>query len=376
MRKNRFGQMNGKAAGSVLRCAFAIAAAAVFLLIAAASLSVLSGQAKAADGKSAEPTVTPTQAVYGPEYFPIDQDHESKRTDAFGNEILLDGAACAKGILTFRPGGNRSPEVTKGEMEKIIGWPDYDAETGEGALSLGTNGQIVLDFDAIIRDSSGVFLYVFTTGATSDQMSIALSQDGNKWYEMEFKNREFTGVDNYVNIPSTVKPRYVRIRDNGKAKDGVAIDSVVIFAPESLKPDEKAGTEAKSWYEKFGLQKKAAYVICVTVASFFGVLIILLALRRYNIHRKRQEKKKLQLVYSRGRRDALRGSRLRGDYAAGPDSFPSQNEPEGGIPAEDQPYDEASEDEPVKEKNKAKSSKKGKAKDKSTKRAKDNRKKR
>ena len=208
------------------------------IVLAVFVLSV--GMANAGKTPTPEPTATPTEAPkeYGPVYYSVEKEHEAMHTDAFGNEILLAGSACANGVLRFTPGKNRDAEVTKSEMEQILGWPDYNKETGQGALKLGVGGSVILDFNAVIRDSAGVFLHVFTTGANSDQMTVSLSADAVKWYEVEMKNTEFTGADKYTNIPASVKPRYVKITDRGQVEGGIGIDAVVIFAPESLTKEE------------------------------------------------------------------------------------------------------------------------------------------
>ena len=214
----------------------------IVLAVLLLSMSV----ASAGKTPTPEPTATPTEAPkeYGPVYYSVEKEHEAMHTDAFGNEILLAGSACANGVLRFTPGKNRDAEVTKSEMEQILGSPDYNKETGQGALKLGVGGSVILDFNAVIRDSAGVFLHVFTTGANSDQMTVSLSADAVKWYEVEMKNTEFTGADKYTNIPASVKPRYVKITDRGQVEGGIGIDAVVIFAPESLTKEE-TGTKAK-----------------------------------------------------------------------------------------------------------------------------------
>lgn len=265
----------------------------IVLAVLLLSMSV----ASAGKTPTPEPTATPTEAPkeYGPVYYSVEKEHEAMHTDAFGNEILLAGSACANGVLRFTPGKNRDAEVTKSEMEQILGWPDYNAETGQGALKLGVGGSVILDFNAVIRDSAGVFLHVFTTGTNSDQMTVSLSADAVKWYEVEMKNTEFTGADKYTNIPASVKPRYVKITDRGQVEGGIGIDAVVIFAPESLTKEE-AGTKAKvPIYEQVGLTRKAVFVICGTIGGLFFVWVVLFAIRRYNIH---QKKRKLQVVYS------------------------------------------------------------------------------
>ncbi len=237
----------------------------IVLAVLLLSMSV----ASAGKTPTPEPTATPTEAPkeYGPVYYSVEKEHEAMHTDAFGNEILLAGSACANGVLRFTPGKNRDAEVTKSEMEQILGWPDYNKETGQGALKLGVGGSVILDFNAVIRDSAGVFLHVFTTGANSDQMTVSLSADAVKWYEVEMKNTEFTGADKYT----------------------------VIFAPESLTKEE-TGTKAKvPIYEQVGLTRKAVFVICGAIGGLFFVWVVLFAIRRYNIH---QKKRRLQVVYS------------------------------------------------------------------------------
>ena len=265
------------------------------------------GVALAGSTPTPEPTPTPTPpAEYGPVYVSVAKERDAMRTDAFGNEILLAGSLSASGVLRFLPGSGRDREVTKGEMEMILGWPDYDETTGAGALKLGVGGSVILDFNAVIRDSAGVFLHVFTTGANSDQMSVSLSQDGSKWYELELKNTEFTGADKYTNLPASLKPRYVKIADNKTYEGGVAIDAVVIFAPESLTKDEDEKNKKEPLYEQVGLTRKAVYVICASVGALVFVWVVLFAIRRYNLHRKR---KKLQVVYSEDGRKGPRGKK-------------------------------------------------------------------
>jgi len=267
------------------------------LLIAGAIALLLLGRAES--GKAA-PTATPTPSVtptpYGPVYHSGESEHEEIHRDVFGNEILLAGTVGASGLLQFFPGESRPPEVSNQEMATILGWPDCDAENTAGALRLGSYGCVVLDFNAVIRDSAGIFLHIFTTGADSGQMKVSLSADAVKWYQIELKSQRFTGADRYTNLPENLKPRYVKIEDNGKAEGGIAIDAVVIFAPGSLTASEDTTETSMPIYEKFGLSKRLFYGSCIGAGLLVAAVAVMYIIRWRNRYRK---KHRLRLVYSK-----------------------------------------------------------------------------
>lgn len=271
----------------------------LLLLFAGVTGSALAGGSKA----TPTPEPTPTPQVFEQITASWESGHADKHVDAFGNTILLDGADCATGVIRFTVGSGRTKEVTTQEIKQILGWPDYDAENRTGTLNLGRGGEIILDMNVFIRDSAGMFLYIFTTGKPEDKMSVSLSADMIKWYEIEVKSKNFTGLDKYTNIPATVKPRYVKIKDRSESGDGVCIDAVVTFDAEPIVKPEKTEAEKKPWYAKFGLTKKSATALCVGIGSILLIIFILRTIRWYNIRKRRR---KLRLVYSRKRDGARR----------------------------------------------------------------------
>ena len=248
------------------------------------------------------PEPTPTPQTYGPIYISVSDEHEELHEDMFGTEIILSGTMCATGVMQYTPGTGREQEVTKREIEQILGWPDYDPETGEGALVLGKGGVIFLDFNAIIGDSSGSFLHIFMAEGDSDRIKVSVSNDMATWWPVSLKSRDFPGAGRYAEISGMTKPRYLRIVDNSTSGHGVAIDSVVLFGPQPLQPKTGSDAVKKKWYEKIGMTKKSATILAVTVGSVFGIILILCVIRRINIIRKKRKKRMIRVVYSKNDR--------------------------------------------------------------------------
>ena len=271
------------------------------------SLLLLLFSAAALRRAYAETTPTPTPKVYEQIDIVPPSEHPERHTDAFGNEILLDAADCAVRVVSFTVGYEREPEATAQEIKNILGWPDYDAENKSGALNLGRGGEIILDMNVYLHDSAGMFLYIFTTGQEEDRMSVSLSADCVKWYEIELKSRDFTGLDKYTNIPASVKPRYVKIRDRSETGSGVCIDAVLAFDAEPIVKVVSGNGPKQKWYEKFGMTKKSMTILCTVVGGILAVLILLWLVRRINIFR-RKRNRKLRLVYSRARDGAVADS--------------------------------------------------------------------
>lgn len=281
-------------------------------LVAAAVCMTLVGAAFAKEDTSPTPTEEPK--VYGPVYYSGEgRQAPASHTDVLtgeggeqiSNEILFAGAQSAGGVQIFRPGTGREESVANSEMMAALGWPDYDPETGEGALELGHGGVVVLEFGWFIREAAGPDLYIFTTGANSDDMKVELSADGNKYYEVSLQSKTFNGVDGLANIPAESKPRYIRITDRTKKGKSVAIDSVVIFNPEPLQKPVKTDADKEPWYEKAGLSKKTVVIAGIVI----GVVVLVWAglnLVRWNNKRRRR---KLRLVKLRKDRQAARGQR-------------------------------------------------------------------
>ena len=266
-------------------------------------LTCMTGKAMAGGKATPTPEPTPTPVVFEQITASWESEHADRHVDCFGNTILLDGADCATGVMRFTVGSGREEDMTTQEIKQILGWPDYNAELNTGVLNLGRGGEIILDMNVFICDSAGWFLYIFTTGKPEDKMSVALSADMIKWYEIEVKSKNFTGLDKYTNIPANVKPRYVKIKDRSESGDGICIDSVVASAGEPLVPPTKDAEEKKPWYAKFGMTKKGATALCVGIGSILLIIVILRTIRWYNIRKRRR---KLRLVYSRKRDGARR----------------------------------------------------------------------
>ena len=268
-------------------------------------LALSSGSAAA--GAAAKPTPTPTASpsptpmVYQQIATSREEGHPDRWTDVFGNEILLDGRTdCGNIVVSFTVGQGREPESSSQEIGQALGWPDYDPETGSGVLNLGRGGEIIIDMNAYIHDSAGMFLYIFTTGKPEDKMTVSLSADLNKWYEVEIKSKEFTALDKYTNIPAKTDPRYVKIKDRSETGNGICIDAVVAFDAEPVIKTASGNSTKKEWYERFGMTKKSATMLCVSVGAFLFIVLVLMLIRRINI-RKRRKNRRLRLVYSRER---------------------------------------------------------------------------
>lgn len=260
------------------------------------------------EGTAAKPTPTPTPTptpepmVYQQIATTREETHPDQWLDELGNTILLNNTDCADIVVSYTVGLGREPEASKQEITQILGWPDYDKENGTGALNLGRGGEVILDMNAYIHDSAGMFLYIFTTGKPEDRMTVSLSADLNKWYEVEIKSKNCTALDKYTNIPAKSNPRYVKIKDRSETGSGICIDAVVAFDAEPIIKTAAGNQAKKKWYEKLGMTKKSATVMCACIVSVLVIVIVLNAIRKINRFRRRRSRK-LRLVYSRERGD-------------------------------------------------------------------------
>lgn len=106
--------------------------------------------------------------------------------------------------------------------EAALGPPDYNTVETPTFVSLGNAvegeppGEIVLAFDSNrLVDVEGDDLYIFEIGPAVEATNVAISIDGETWYEIGKIEGATRGVDlaDYPNVPDRRGFRYVRLQD-------------------------------------------------------------------------------------------------------------------------------------------------------------------
>src|SRR5690554_3792651 len=108
------------------------------------------------------------------------------------------------------------------DPEMALGPPDYDHSAKIGAVSLGNStegerpGELVVAFDSNrLIDIEGDDLYIFEVGPVVEASVVAISIDGETYYDIGQIEGSTRGIDlaDYPGVPENRGFRYVRITD-------------------------------------------------------------------------------------------------------------------------------------------------------------------
>jgi hypothetical protein len=124
-------------------------------------------------------------------------------------------ASFADQVVTFQP-GTPPAEADFSVPFSALGPPDYDKKKdGTKFVSLGKGGILVVEFvDNRLVDVEGDDLYIFEIGPTVEGTTVAISVDGETWFEVG----KVQGSTSSVDIKPFSKPgqqfRFVRLTDD------------------------------------------------------------------------------------------------------------------------------------------------------------------
>lgn len=135
--------------------------------------------------------------------------------DGHGGEVFfpMGEASFADELVSFTA-GNPARKGTPNPPEVTLGAPDYPDRGGEGALTLGCGGELVLAFtDNALIDVPGPDLYVFEIGPDTEPTAMAVSPDGADWTRVGRISGGKAEVDIAPYTDAEVDYRYVKLVD-------------------------------------------------------------------------------------------------------------------------------------------------------------------
>ncbi len=166
--------------------------------------------------------------------------------------------------VSFKPGAkpSRTPFDFPGSA---LGEPDYRSTTSADFISLGCDGELVVQFtDNVLVDVEGVDLYIFEIGPIVERTELAISVDGREWVEVGVIEGARSDVDIRPFAKKGERYGFVRLRNAGKACGGnhagadidaiaavgaeirLSLDSALLFdvGQSALKPEALSALDA------------------------------------------------------------------------------------------------------------------------------------
>ena len=104
-------------------------------------------------------------------------------SDGHGGKVKLPQGdiSFADKLISFTK-GNPAPIKENSNGNLALGVPDYNEETIEGFVSLGTGGELILEFsDNALVNIEGPDMYVFELGKYVEETFLYVSEDGKNW---------------------------------------------------------------------------------------------------------------------------------------------------------------------------------------------------
>jgi outer membrane protein OmpA-like peptidoglycan-associated protein len=163
----------------------------------------------------------------------------------------------ADAVVTFEPGSPAAQDIFA-EPKQALGVPDFQGSSQSGAVTLGCNGSLVVQFtNNTLVDIDGADLHIFEVDG-AEAMQLAISKNGREWIALG----EISGGKASVDIAPFVKPGetfyFVRLTDlqsdcRGE-RPGADIDAVA-----ALGSAEKISIKSSVLfdYDKFDLKPEA-----------------------------------------------------------------------------------------------------------------------
>ncbi len=140
---------------------------------------------------------------------------EKEYPDGHGKTVKLPfgDISFADSVISYTP-GKPAPIPENANPKDAIGLPDFNQDYVKGFVSLGTGGELVVQFknNALIN-ISGPDLYVFEMGKYVEETYLYVSKDNKKWVSVG----KIQGGNALVDIGDSTKPgelfRYVKLID-------------------------------------------------------------------------------------------------------------------------------------------------------------------
>ena len=107
--------------------------------------------------------------------------------DGHGGEVFfpVGDISFADEVVSFTSGEPKARAEKDRIPEETLGIPDYDRDEDDNFLTLGCGGVVVVRFtDNSLIDIDGPDLYVFEIGPAVEPTDLAISRDGESWFEI------------------------------------------------------------------------------------------------------------------------------------------------------------------------------------------------
>jgi len=161
------------------------------------------------------------------------QDKAKYYSDGHGNKVLFPQGdiSFADEVIYYRAGSPAPLKAKHRDSSKALSIPDYRHRTGEGYLSLGCGGVLVVKFnDNALTDIQGPDLHIFEVGTAIEPTQLEISPDNRHWIMIG----EISGGRADVDIAAYTQRfdtfRYLRLTDLkqhcGRGSPGSDIDSI------------------------------------------------------------------------------------------------------------------------------------------------------
>ena len=139
-----------------------------------------------------------------------------------GVEFPEGEASFADRVVSFELNDATGVEAPYDDPEAALGVPDYTNTSTPNFVSLGNaavgseSSELILEFvDNRLIDVEGDDLYIFEAGPSVESTNVAVSEDGETWFELGAIQGDTRGVDlsNFSQVPQGALLRFVRLRD-------------------------------------------------------------------------------------------------------------------------------------------------------------------
>ena len=166
---------------------------------------------------------------------PNDKENTNSKSysDSHGSEVVFPQGDISfiDEIVSYRAGDPAPLKAKHRKSSNALGVPDYQHRTGDGYLSLGCGGVLVVKFnDNVLTDIQGPDLHVFEVGTAIEPTQLEISPDNKHWVMIG----DISGGRADVDIAKYTKKfdtfRYIKLTDLkqhcGRGSPGSDIDAI------------------------------------------------------------------------------------------------------------------------------------------------------
>ena len=131
---------------------------------------------------------------------------------------------------------------------RALGAPDDESMSLGNASDLNSSSVFIVEFvDNRLVDAPGADLYIFEVGPSVQSTNVAISIDGQNWYDLGRIKGSTRAIDlaDFSNLPAGAQYRFVRLRDypdgrtSGRPYGGPDIDAIGAIGSIAAPPDNQ-----------------------------------------------------------------------------------------------------------------------------------------